>query len=69
MYSEMTFCYNNKVYEVYLSGGADENILVLASNGVKQEFYSREEFLKGAVVDGSFLKDVWFKATNINYMG
>ena len=68
MYSEVVFNYANEVYEVFLSGGADEDIIVFASERFRQEFCSRDEFKNRANIDGKLLKDIWRDVTNANYM-
>ena len=68
MYSEMTFLYEGTEYEVCLSGSENETIIKLTSSDFSQNFWSREDFVNKAKIDGCFLRDVWYKVANIDFM-
>lgn len=69
VFSEMVFTYHGKEYEVFLTGANDNDIIVLATEGFRQDFCSKKEFFEKATVDGVLLRDIWSGVTNADYMG
>lgn len=64
-YSEMLFTYEGVSYEVFFK---DEDVIVLCSETMQQEYPTREEFENRANIDGKLLKDVWDDVTFAGFM-
>ncbi len=64
-YSEMLFTYEGVSYEVFFK---DEDVIVLCSETMQQEYPTREEFENRANIDGKLLKDIWDDVTFAGFM-
>lgn len=64
-YSEMLFEYNNVIYEVFFK---KDNVIVLCSKNLQQEYSSRQDFENNANINGVLLKDLWDKVEKPSFM-
>lgn len=64
-YSEMLFTYDGVSYEVFFKS---EDIIVLCSETMQQEYRTREDFENYANIDGKLLKDIWNDVTFAGFM-
>jgi len=69
-YGEVQFAYKGIMYGVVFEGRANNEEIVLfeADAEVLQTFKTKEEFIKNAKVQGKFVKDIWDKVTDIDWL-
>lgn len=64
-YSEMTFEYQNKIYEVFFK---QDYSIVFCSKEFQQEYRTKEDFMSKANINGEFLSDIWQNINNPSFM-
>ncbi len=64
-YSEMLFTYKGVSYEVFFK---TNEIIVLCSSDMQQEYNSRQDFEENANINGVLLKDLWDDVTFAGFM-